>query len=46
MEPSGDIQPSPSDAHSVDKRRKLNFFGQLQLLQLLVHLVTIKIINI
>ena len=28
MEPSGDIQPSPSDAHSVDKRRKLNFFGK------------------
>jgi len=22
MEPSGDIQPSPSDAHSVDKRRR------------------------
>merc|ERR1711963_1036024 len=22
MEPSGDIQPSPSDAHSADKRRR------------------------
>ena len=42
MEPSGDIQPSPSDAHSVDKRRKLNFFENSKSLQLLVDLDAIE----